>query len=190
MGTGFRVGTAGAGSQVDGDKRPMTAVKAAGFQSAKAAAGAAFDPLKQGGAAIPSFDKPPEESPDDLIKAMEKKAHTLLEESAFALEVADNAKAVDKAKEAVIHDRMLCRQRETLMGADVKNDDLTFSILFHLAQTYERCGLDAEAITAYNTIIKNKVFDKAARLRINLGKIIQFISQILRMKVVCTTLAP
>lgn len=166
----MRGATAMGGAGGDGDKRPMTAVKAAGFQSARANTGANFDPLQQAktGAAA---EKAPEESPEEVIRGMEKKAHALLEESAAALEAGNSQKAIDKAKEAGVHDRLLCKQREQLLGPDQTNFDLTYAILVHLANVYEKCGLDAEATTAYSAIIKNKTFDKAGRLRVNLGNI-------------------
>lgn len=168
MGTAGRLGTAAAGG-ADGDKRPMTAVKAAGFQSSRASGN--FDPMQQARSNVPNADKPAEESPEEVIKGMEKKAHALLEDSAMALEAGDSQKAIDKAKEAGMHDRQLCKQREQLLGPDQNNYDLTYAILVHLATVYERCGLDAEAITAYSTIIKNKLFEKSGRLRVNLGNI-------------------
>ncbi len=41
----------------------------------------------------------------------------------------------------------------------------------HIANTYQRCEMYTEAINTYQTIIKNKVFDQAARLRVNIGNI-------------------
>eukprot|EP00048_Salpingoeca_helianthica_P016668 m.233531 g.233531 ORF g.233531 m.233531 type:complete len:871 (+) comp19192_c0_seq1:27-2639(+) len=170
MGTAGRLGTAAAGGE-GGDKRPMTAVKAAGFQSSKSAGNAAFDPMQAGRAAVPPIEKAPEDSPEDTIKAMEKKTHAILEESAHALALGDTQKAIDKAKEAEMHERLLSKQREQLLGADQTNFDLTYAIQLHLASVYERCGLDSDAIASYNAIIKNKTFDKAGRLRVNLGNI-------------------
>lgn len=124
-----------------------------------------------GRAAVPPIEKAPEESPEEIVKAMERKTHTILEESALALELGDTQKAIDKAKEAELRERLLTKQREQLLGADQTNFDLSYAIQLHLASVYERCGLDNDAIATYNAIIKNKTFDKAGRLRVNLGNI-------------------
>jgi intraflagellar transport protein 88 len=68
--------------------------------------------------------------------------------------------ALAKAQEAGVTERQLVKQRET-HTPDQVNSDLTFSVLVHLGNIYQRCGMATEAIQTYTVLIKNKVFDRA-----------------------------
>ena len=44
---------------------------------------------------------------------------------------------------------------------DQVNYDLTFSVLVHLGNVFQKCGMPSEAIQTYQVLIKNKTFDRA-----------------------------
>jgi intraflagellar transport protein 88 len=125
--TGMRLTTAAALAGASGsDARPMTSVKGAGF-STEAKAKAAFDPLNQGtsrGPAPPLAAKG-DNSPEEAAKELEKAVHKLLEESAHATHAKDHMKALERAKEAVKKERMLCKHRESNgLGEQVKTSHI------------------------------------------------------------------
>ena len=67
-------------------------------------------------------------------------------------------------------ERQLVKQRE-VATPDQINYDLTFSVLLHLGTIYQKSGMATEAIQTYNVLVKNKMFDRAGRVRINIGNI-------------------
>ncbi|CAI8003550.1 Intraflagellar transport protein 88 homolog [Geodia barretti] len=155
-----------------GQARPMTGVTAAGFSSVMR--GHKFDPLNQaaasGHSATSSLEKT-EETPEMLIKRMEKKVNRLVEESAHASAMGDYQTALEKAKEAGRRERMLCKQREQASLAEQLNLDLTYCVLFNLANQYEANEQYSEALNTYLLIVKNKMFNNGSRLRVNMGNI-------------------
>ena len=161
--------------QPDG-ARPMTAVKGAGYNSSKAASAAPtpFDPLGLSATPAPPLVPRNITSPELQCKELEKHIHKLLEESATAMHdpTAPNPQlALDKAKEAVKRERALNKQREKYALLDTVNHDLTYAILFNLANTYARCGQSTEALNTYQLIIRNKQYPQAQRLRVNVGNL-------------------
>ena len=109
----------------------------------------------------------------------------LVEESALYVEANDLPKvamhdppmpshhtcqALAKAQEAGVTERQLVKQRE-VATPDQINYDLTFSVLLHLGNIYQKSGMATEAIQTYNVLVKNKMFDRAGRVRINIGNI-------------------
>jgi len=174
-----RLGTAAGGGDPDGP-RPMTSMKAAGYSSQPAKGGGArggvpagFDPLNQGASKgpAPALQKRSESGPEEMCREIERKVNTLLEESAEAGVRGDPAKALELAKEAGKVERQLSRQRESLNIADQNNFDLTYSVCFNLAHQYHRSGMLQEALQTYSSIVKNKQFGQAGRLRVNMGNI-------------------
>ncbi|XP_064596903.1 intraflagellar transport protein 88 homolog isoform X2 [Liolophura sinensis] len=164
-----RIGTA-AGQ--DGTSRPMTAVRAAGYTSAGAARGANFDPMNQAAKGpAPPLEQKPEDSPEEKIRHIEKKVNELIEESCFANSRGELQLALEKAKEAGRKERVLVRQREQLSVGDQINLDLTYSVLFNLANQYAANEMFAEALNTYQVIVKNKMFSNAGRLKVNMGNI-------------------
>eukprot|EP01135_Chromosphaera_perkinsii_P000153 Nk52_evm49s32 gene=Nk52_evmTU49s32 len=149
------------------EKRPMTSVKAAGFTSQPQSS---FD---QPGvlAGVATFEKKREDTPEQIIKGLEKKTGALIEESAFAYARSDFTLALEKAKEAGKKERHLCKQREQAGLGDQINLDLTYCVLFNLANMYHANQMYAEAQNTYNVIVKNKLFNNAGRLRVNMGNI-------------------
>lgn len=149
--------------------RPMTAVRAAGYTSA-GHRGGGFDPLNQSGPA-PPLEPKPEDTPEEKIKQLEKKVNELIEESCFANSTGDLSLALEKAKEAGRKERVLVRQREQQSMGDQINLDLTYSVLFNLANQYAANEMYNEALNTYNVIVKNKMFSNAGRLKVNMGNI-------------------
>ena len=78
---------------------------------------------------------------------------------------------MDLAKEAAKKDRLLIKQREQSNLHDQINLDLTYTSLLHLAHVYEALGMLPESLNTYNTIVKNKAFTQAGKLRVNMGNI-------------------
>ncbi|KAH9525201.1 Intraflagellar transport protein 88 [Bulinus truncatus] len=166
------MGRPGAIGAADSQARPMTAVRAAGFTSAGNRGGAGFDPFNQAGKGpAPPLEAKPEESPEEKIRHLEKKVNELIEESCLANSRGELQLALDKAKEAGRKERVLVRQREQLSKGDQINLDLTYSVLFNLANQYVANEMYHEAINTYQVIVKNRMFSNAGRLKVNMGNI-------------------
>ncbi|KAK3096733.1 hypothetical protein FSP39_002774 [Pinctada imbricata] len=149
--------------------RPMTAVRAAGYTSA-GNRGAGFDPLNQAGPA-PPLEPKPEDSPEEKIRQLEKKVNELIEESCFANSRGEFSLSLEKAKDAGRKERVLVRKREEQSMGDQINLDLTYSVLFNLANQYAANEMYNEALNTYQVIVKNKMFTNAGRLKVNMGNI-------------------
>uniref|UniRef100_A0A667YWP7 Intraflagellar transport 88 homolog n=1 Tax=Myripristis murdjan TaxID=586833 RepID=A0A667YWP7_9TELE len=108
---------------------------------------------------------------DEKIKIMEKKVNDLIEESCMAHSLGASQLALEKAKEAGRKERALVRQREQSGSADHINLDLTYSVLFNLANQYENNDMYPEALNSYQVIVKNKMFSNAGRLKVNMANI-------------------
>ncbi|XP_065350191.1 intraflagellar transport protein 88 homolog isoform X2 [Cloeon dipterum] len=145
--------------------RPMTAVRGAGYTSGKKE----FHPFNQATAG-PSPATKEEVSAEEKLKKMETKILHLVE-SCFEIQKTDRRLALEKAKEASSKERTLARMQEQTGFTENRNVDLTFSVLFNLAQQYESCGLLQEALNVYQAITKNRLFSNASRLKINMGNI-------------------
>ncbi|XP_033740062.1 intraflagellar transport protein 88 homolog isoform X5 [Pecten maximus] len=151
--------------------RPMTAVRAAGYTSV-GNRGAGFDPMNQGNKGpAPPLEPKPEDSPEEKIRQLEKKVNTLIEESCFANSRGEFSLGLEKAKEAGRKERVLVRQREQQSMGDQINLDLTYSVLFNLANQYAANEMFNEALNTYQVIVKNKMFSNAGRLKVNMGNI-------------------
>ncbi|XP_064628608.1 intraflagellar transport protein 88 homolog isoform X2 [Lineus longissimus] len=168
---GARLGTGAQGAGGATENRPMTAVRAAGYTSA-GMRGANFDPLNQANKGpAPPLEKKPDDSPEEKIKQLEKKVNELIEESCLANSRAEFPAALEKAKEAGRKERVLVRQREQLGTSEQINLDLTYSVLFNLANQYCANEMFTEALNTYQVIVKNKMFSNAGRLKVNMGNI-------------------
>ncbi|KAH6569597.1 hypothetical protein BASA62_004763 [Batrachochytrium salamandrivorans] len=161
------------GGDSNGDGRPMTSVRAAGYSSRGRPgmnSGQAFDPLSQG-RSTPLSDKAAESSPEEQIKAFERKVNHIIEESNFAAAQGNYQQALSKAKEAGKKERQLSKQREEFNLGDQINLDLTYCVLFNLANQYHVNKMYQEALNSYAVIVKNKLFNQSGRLRANMGNI-------------------
>ena len=155
------------GGPREGPARPMTAIRAAGFTSTSSQS--ALTQFHEQ-AMAPTRDKY-DETPEDTLRQLERKITELLEESAI-LESKDQYKeALDKAKEAAKKERILCTQRDQASISDQINLDLTYYVLFNLANQYQSNQLYPEALNAYLMIVKNKLFNHGGRLRVNMGNV-------------------
>ncbi|WAR06937.1 IFT88-like protein [Mya arenaria] len=160
MGTAMRGGRAGPSSMgrpitgaaagQDSQARPMTAVRAAGYTAVGKRGPAGFDPMSQAGPA-PPLEPKPEDSPEEKIRQLEKKVNELIEESCFANSRGELSLALEKAKEAGRKERVL--------------------VLFNLANQYAANEMYNEALNTYQVIVKNKMFNNAGRLKVNMGNI-------------------
>ncbi|KAJ3167375.1 Intraflagellar transport protein 88 [Geranomyces variabilis] len=170
-GTDMRGGDGNGGEMA----RPMTSVRAAGYSSrgrAGMAVGQAFDPFHQGheSSAGGAYHKL-EETPEEQIRNLERKVNLLIEDSTTLAAAGNLRAALEKAKEAGKKERQLSRQREQLELGDQMNLDLTYCVLFNLANQYQRNQLYQEALNTYGVIVKNKLFNQSGRLRVNMGNI-------------------
>jgi intraflagellar transport protein 88 len=97
---------------------------------------------------------------------MEKRVKTLVHESCLAAKNGDIKLALEKAKEAGKRERQIAKQKEQANIADQVNLDLTYFVLFNLANQYFANKLYQEALNAYAVIVKNKAFNQSGRLRV------------------------
>ncbi|KAJ8409908.1 hypothetical protein AAFF_G00209490 [Aldrovandia affinis] len=158
------------GAVQDGAARPMTAVRAAGYSSAMTR-GSTFDPLGQSKGPAPPLEAKNEDTPEEKMKVLERKVNDLIEESCMAHGRGDLQLSLEKAKEAGRKERALVRQREQTGTADTINLDLTYSVLFNLANQYANNDMYPEALNTYQVIVKNKMFSNAGLLKVNMANI-------------------
>lgn len=97
----------------------------------------------------------------------------MLEESILAStgQKLDAIAGLAKAKEASSMDRTLLRMRNQNGGNFTHNFDLTYSVLFNLANLYYKNEMFVEALNTYSLMTKNKMFPNVNRLKINMGNI-------------------
>ncbi len=160
----------------DGVNRPMTGIRGAGFPGTASGSRSSglFDPLNQAARArggSPGLDSRKEETSEDKIKNLEKKVNELIGVSCVAAGRGEVKLALDRAKEASSKERSLIRLREQAGMSDSHNLDLTFSVLFNLANQYAANEMYTEALNTYQVITKNRMFNNAGRLKVNMGNI-------------------
>ncbi|XP_025261806.1 intraflagellar transport protein 88 homolog isoform X1 [Camponotus floridanus] len=177
-GTAMRLGTASRFQRSDtatsmqpmtGGLRPMTAVRSAGYTSRQT-----FDPLNMGSSAkgpAPPLETNKEDTPEEKIKAAERKIMGLIESSAEAASENNMRIALERAREASSRERALIRLQEQAGLSDNHNIDLTFAVLFNLAVQYTNNEMYTEAIATYQAITRNRMFSNSARLKVNMGNI-------------------
>jgi intraflagellar transport protein 88 len=164
--TGRAPGTTAYGGGSSYGARPMTSVKAAGFSSRGRVAQKAFDPFNQ----ATSLEKTATQ-PEEIIKTLERKVNCLIEESTIAASDGNLKMALEKAKDAGKKERQISKQREQLNIGDQINLDLTYCVLFNVANQYHANKMYQEALNSYAVIVKNKLFNQSGRLRVNMGNI-------------------
>lgn len=157
--------------------RPTTAVRPVGYTSE---AGRTFDPLlyhktaSKKSVVVAADPKKPADLTEEKYKSLEAKIQTLLEESILestARPVADLSSSLNKAKEASSLDRTLLRLRDQNNSSSYHNFDVTFSVMFNLANIYAKNRMHVEALNTYAQMTKNKMFANVNRLKINMGNI-------------------
>ncbi|CAL2049617.1 unnamed protein product [Caenorhabditis brenneri] len=142
--------------------RPMTAVRGAGYTSFANKVQAAERSLSSENLG---------EDGEEKCKQMENKVMDMLRESMIASEKKKYKEALDKGKEAGRRERAVVKHREQQGLVDSMNLDLTFTVLFNLAQQYEANDMTTEALNTYEIIVRNKMFPNSGRLRVNIGNI-------------------
>ena len=90
----------------------------------------------------------------------------MVNESCIAAKNGDLRTALEKAKEAGKKERLVAKQKEQSNLVDQANLDLTYFVLFNLANQYLANKMYAEALNAYAVIVKNKTFNQSGRLRV------------------------
>ncbi|CAI2356644.1 unnamed protein product [Caenorhabditis sp. 36 PRJEB53466] len=83
----------------------------------------------------------------------------------------DTENALDKAKETGRRERAVMKYREQHNLTEQMNLDLTYTVLFNLAEQYEANEMTNEALHTYDLIVRNKMFQNSGRLRVNIGNI-------------------
>ncbi|CAH1961917.1 unnamed protein product [Acanthoscelides obtectus] len=109
--------------------------------------------------------------PEERIRQQESKIMQLIEEACIAQARGENKVALTKAKEASNKERSLIRMQEQSGMGDHHNIDLTYAVLFTLANEYAANELYSEALNTYQMITKNRMFPNAYRLKVNMGNI-------------------
>lgn len=138
-----------------------------------------FDPLGLANATtgingkISQFHLANENSPETKARQLELQINRMLEESVNAASRKEYELALDLAKDCVAKERSFNRMKEQSGLADSfgPNSDLTFAILFNLAEQYSNNQMWAEAINTYQSMLKNQAFTNTGRLRMNIGGI-------------------
>lgn len=154
--------------------RPSTAIRAVGYTSE---AGRTFDPmLHQRTAAKKTIildANKNKDLPEEKYKGLENKIIYLLEESILesTSTQSDLTSALNKAKEASSLDRTLLRLRDQNGGSSYHNFDITFSVLFNLANIYGKNKMYIEALNTYTLMTKSKMYPNVNRLKVNMGNI-------------------
>ncbi|EPB66245.1 tetratricopeptide repeat protein [Ancylostoma ceylanicum] len=143
--------------------RPMTAVRAAGYTS--------FANKVQAAESAAASESRSTESIEEKCREMERRVMDMLKESLFAAERRSFKEALDKAKEAGRRERAVVKYREQQGVVESMNIDLTFTVLFNLAQQYMANEMANEALNTYQIIVKNKMFPNSGRLKVNIGNI-------------------
>ncbi|VEN46016.1 unnamed protein product [Callosobruchus maculatus] len=151
--------------------RPMTAVRGAGYTSSHGGRRTPFDPLHEGAQSTNISELQKDDSPEERIRQQEAKIMQLIEEACVAQAEGENKVALTKAKEASNKERSLIRMQEQSGMGDHHNIDLTYAVLFTLANQYAANELYTEALNTYQMITKNRMFSNAYRLKVNMGNI-------------------
>ncbi|XP_061848430.1 intraflagellar transport protein 88 homolog isoform X2 [Colius striatus] len=149
------------GAIQDGIARPMTAVHAAGYTKAAMRARGPAPPLEMRNS----------DSSEEMVRQLEKKTNELVEESCMANSCGDLKLALEKAKEAGRNERELLKQHEQIGTTENMNFDLTYSVFFNLAIQYAANEMYAEALNAYQFIMKKKMFTNGSKLKVNMANI-------------------
>eukprot|EP00892_Ulva_mutabilis_P007543 jgi/Ulvmu1/5160/UM021_0177.1 len=163
LGTGMRSGT-GNVAAADG-RRPVTAVKAAGYTSTKSPSWREAI----GGGGFSSRTRMP--SPQEICKEIEMEVHAMIEDAADLLQQGQSQQGHDVAQNAMMKVEELRQQCETAGIQDIIIVDLQFAVRLCLAQCAQAAGMDQEALVQYTAIAKNSDFQMAGRVRANIGNI-------------------
>ncbi|KAG8228014.1 hypothetical protein J437_LFUL003649 [Ladona fulva] len=109
--------------------------------------------------------------PKKRIKQLEKQIQMLIDESCVAKSHGDLKIALDKAKDACQKERSMVRLQEQTGMMNNRNEDLSFSTLLNLANQYEANEMYSEALSAYQSITRNRMLPNIKRFKVNMGNI-------------------
>lgn len=126
-----------------------------------------------------------EELAEAKRKELEKNINILLDESYLARSANDYTAALEKAKQAEKKEKSLRKSSSagsatgsvSALSDSSENPDLTFCVLFNLADCYHLNKMHDDALTVYHSLIKSKMYSNAVRLRINMGNIYMELKQ-------------
>eukprot|EP00761_Pharyngomonas_kirbyi_P013291 gb/GECH01013318.1/.p1 GENE.gb/GECH01013318.1/~~gb/GECH01013318.1/.p1 ORF type:complete len:738 (+),score=195.78 gb/GECH01013318.1/:1-2214(+) len=148
----------------------MGSVRAAGYTSVPKTA--KFDPLNQGKKRSSYFQQEEaEQTPEQIANKMEKKVNHLIESSAQFNQEGKYTEALEKAEAATQKEASLSKYLEESGMRDQINADLKYATAFNLAVQYEATEHYTKALNAYSSIVKNRYYSNAGRLRVNMGNI-------------------
>ena len=102
---------------------------------------------------------------------MELEVQRLLEESAKASLDEDYELALDRAREAGLKERKVCKHRDNNGLADSINLELTFAVCYNLADAFAKNEMYQDSIQTYNMIVSNDNYPQSGRMRVNMGRI-------------------
>src|SRR5699024_7697111 len=97
---------------------------------------------------------------------LEAQINRLLEESVNAADRRDYPTALELAKDAVAKERSLGRMKEQsgLLEQFGHSSDLTFAVIFNLAEQYSNAQMWPEAINTYQSVLKNRAFTNTGEI--------------------------
>ena len=113
----------------------------------------------------------PEQPSTISHKELEAKIDQLVNESASNSVNGNQQEALDKAKRAVLMVKRLQKLRKFDEFEESAVSQLTFKVIFNLANQYLNNDMDQEAIDTFASIIENKEHKYGGRLRVNIGNI-------------------
>ncbi|XP_034464298.1 intraflagellar transport protein 88 homolog isoform X2 [Hippoglossus hippoglossus] len=143
--------------------RPMTAVSGASYTSS-ISCDSTNDPSDKN----PSLEAEDEDM-SEMHKILEEEVNELIKESWIAQSKGDLKLALEKAIEAVRNERALVKQREK-SGYRI-NVDLSFTVLFNLANQFENNKMYPEALSTYRVMVKNRNCNYTGLLRLSMANI-------------------
>ena len=161
--------------------RPLTSVAGAGYNSKSSGAGVLMgragmltDPSGRALGPAPPLLARAEGSPDEQVREMVRRVHTLVESSVDAAARGDVVLALERAKEAARKERSLSKFRETATFSDSSysnGTDLAYAVCFNLGSAYHMNHMLQEALNTFGLLVKNKAHAHANQLRVNMGNI-------------------
>jgi hypothetical protein len=139
----------------------MTSARGAGYSSSKAkanAGGGVFDPLGQASThgPPPPLEKYNPNNPEYNAKQQERAVNKLIEEASFAAASKNFALMLERAKAAGDAEKRLRDFRNNNGLKDQQNMDLTYAVLFMLANAYASSKLYTEALRTYSFVVRFK----------------------------------
>ncbi len=106
------------------------------------------------------------------MRHLSKEINKIIEESSFLLRDGQHYHALQKAQVAVKKDKNLTKFINDHSLSQQHGQSLTFATWFHLAKVYEQNGKSANAITTYETLVRQKRFRSCvAQIRVSMGNL-------------------